>query len=74
MGVDHGRGDIFVTQQLLNGADIVSGLKEVGSKGVPEGMAGDMFVDIREPYGLCDIAVEAAQVEVELLSNLVYGV
>ena len=34
MGVDHRGAKILVSQQLLNRADVVSGLQEVGGKGV----------------------------------------
>ena len=38
MGVDHGGFDVFVTEEFLDGADIVAALEEVGSEGVAEGM------------------------------------
>src|SRR5439155_26453129 len=34
--VDHGRTDIVVTEQLLDGADVVAVREEVGGKAVPE--------------------------------------
>ena len=40
MGVDHGSGHVAVAEQLLDGPDIVAMFKEVGGKGVSEGMAG----------------------------------
>jgi len=39
MGVDHGRAHIPVTQQFLNGADVVTVLQEVRRKRVPECVA-----------------------------------
>jgi len=33
MGVDHGRGQIAVSEQLLNGADVGAALKQVGGEG-----------------------------------------
>ena len=32
VGVDHGGGDIAVTQELLDSADVVAGFEEVGAK------------------------------------------
>ncbi|OGP89159.1 MAG: hypothetical protein A2157_11090 [Deltaproteobacteria bacterium RBG_16_47_11] len=43
MGIDHGGLKILVTQQLLNGPDIVSVLQEVGGKTVPQGMHGGLL-------------------------------
>ena len=37
MGVDHGGFDILVPKQLLDSADIVAILEEVGSEGIPKG-------------------------------------
>ena len=43
MGIDHGGFDVLVAEQLLNGADIVAVLEQVGCKGVPEGVACSSF-------------------------------
>ncbi len=40
MGVDHGRCDVGVTEQLLDGADVVAGFEQVGREGVAKGVAG----------------------------------
>ena len=45
MGVDHGGFDILVSEEFLNGADIVSVLEEVGGEGVAKGVGGDLLVD-----------------------------
>ena len=39
VGVDHCRGHIFVTQQLLHGANIISILQQMCSETVPKGVA-----------------------------------
>jgi hypothetical protein len=39
VGVDHGGLDVAVAQQLLDGADVVPLLEEVGGERVPEGVA-----------------------------------
>ena len=44
MCIDHGGLDIFMAEEFLHGADIVSILKQVGGEGVAEGVATDGFV------------------------------
>jgi hypothetical protein len=39
VGVDHRRADIAVTEQLLNGADIVTVLEHMRGEAVPQGVA-----------------------------------
>jgi len=34
VSVDHGRANVFVAEQLLNHADVVAGLEQVGGEGV----------------------------------------
>jgi hypothetical protein len=46
VGINHGRFDVFVPEQLLHGADIVTTLQQMGGKGVTEGVTGDTFFDI----------------------------
>ncbi len=46
MGVDHGRGQIAVSEQLLNGADVGAALEQVGGEGMAKGMRADV---LREP-------------------------
>ena len=41
MGVDLGGGDVGVSQEFLDDAEIGPAFKEVGGKGVAEGMRGD---------------------------------
>lgn len=38
MGVDHGGSDITVSKKLLDGPDIVTGLKQMACKAVAKGM------------------------------------
>jgi hypothetical protein len=37
VGVDLGRADVGVTEQLLDGAQVAGGFQQVGGKGMPEG-------------------------------------
>ncbi len=48
MGVDHRGFDILVSQQILNSADILAVLKQVGGEGVAEGVMRYTFLDIRK--------------------------
>ncbi len=41
MGVDHGGADVFVTEEFLDGADVIAGLEKVGGERVAEGVTGD---------------------------------
>src|SRR5271157_6548883 len=40
MQVHHGGGDLFMTQELLDGVQMRAGLQEVGGKGMPQRMHG----------------------------------
>ena len=48
VGVDHGGGDVAVAEELLDGADVVAGLEQVGGEGVAQGVAAD---SLGEPSG-----------------------
>ena len=43
VGVDHGRADVLVAEQLLHGANIIAILQQMRSKTVPEGVATGGF-------------------------------
>ncbi len=43
VGVDHGGFDVFVAEEFLDGADVVSVLEEVCGEGVSKGVGGDAF-------------------------------
>jgi hypothetical protein len=58
MGVDHSRADVAVAEELLNGADVVTVLEEVGGKAVAEGVAARVLVDAGVADGLFDGALE----------------
>jgi hypothetical protein len=45
VSVDHGRGDLAVAQELLDGADVLTALQKVGRDGVTEGVATGTLVD-----------------------------
>ncbi len=52
VGVDHGGLEVFVAEQVLDGADVVTALQQVGGKGMTEGVAGDALVDTGLAGGL----------------------
>ena len=45
MGADHGRLDVLVAEEFLNGPDVVTRHEQMGCKGMAEGVASDLFVD-----------------------------
>ncbi len=51
VGIDHGGLDIFMPQELLNGAIIVACLQEVSGERMPKGMTGRMLRDARPSDG-----------------------
>ena len=40
VGVDHGGADIMMPEKLLDGADVIAILQQMGGKGMPEAVAG----------------------------------
>ena len=45
MGVDHGGGDVCVTEELLDDVKIYACMVEVGGVGMTEGVWGGLFED-----------------------------
>ena len=64
MGVDHGGADVLVSEELLDGADVVAVLEEMGGEGVAEGVAGDALGEGGVAVGLGDGALDDGLVEV----------
>ena len=54
VGVDHGGFDILMSEQFLDGANVVSTLQEVRSKRVTECMRGHMLVNLCMMSGFAD--------------------
>lgn len=54
MGVDHRRADVFVAKKLLNGTNIIAGLKHMRGKGVTEGVASGVLDYTRLADGFLD--------------------
>jgi len=51
MGIDHGGSKVFMSEQALDGADVVVVFENMGGKAVTKGMGGDMFLDLGELDG-----------------------
>jgi len=43
VSVNHGRGDVFVSEEFLNGADVLAVFKQMSGETVPECMATGGF-------------------------------
>ena len=63
MGIDHGRTNILVTEQFLHGANVIAILKEMSSKAMPQGMAGDAFSNGGVPRSFFYSPLEAGRVD-----------
>ena len=48
MGVDLGRRNIFVSQQLLDSADVIAAFQEVGGERMAQRVRADGLVDPRQ--------------------------
>lgn len=59
-----GRLDVAVSKQLLDGPDIIAVLEEMGSEGMPEGMAADSFGNTGAKRRFMDGALEERRVHV----------
>jgi hypothetical protein len=64
VGVDHGCLDVFVTQKLLDGANIVMRFQEVGGKAVTQSVGSDELDDTRQASRPFDRLLQAALVQV----------
>ena len=74
MGVDHGRLNVFVAKQLLNGADIITIFKQVRGESVAEDVRSDALLNMCFASGVFDRSMEAACVNVVPANSLAAGV
>ena len=74
MGVDHGGFYVFVPEKLLNSADVVSVLEEVGCEGVTEGVRGNVFVYFGSFCSLFDSFLQVGFMDVMAARFTCYGV
>ena len=64
MGVDHGGVYISVPHQLLDRADVLSTLQQMGSEGVTEGMRRCWLMDAARQHGPTHGLLDQAGIEV----------
>ena len=60
MRIDHGCADVLMSEEFLDGTDIVSLFEEVGSERVAEGMAAAVLGDAGLADGIRDGTLEGA--------------
>ncbi len=51
MRINHSRTDVSVTEQLLNGANVIAVFKEMRGEGVPKRVMAISFLHITESHG-----------------------
>ena len=64
VGVNHRGLDVFVSEQLLDRPDVMSGHEEVGREAVAECVRADLLGDVRFPCGTSDGSLNHRFVEV----------
>jgi hypothetical protein len=64
VGVDHGGGDIPMAEELLDGADVVASIQQVGGEAVPQAVAACLFGEARRAHGVVEGALEDGFVKV----------
>jgi hypothetical protein len=74
MSVDRSGLHVFVSEQFLDSADIVSILEKMGCKGVTERMRGNGLIYFREFSGLFDRFLETRFVDVVAPLNTTEGI
>lgn len=74
VGVDHGCGQIIMSQQGLNRADVGTALKQVGGKGMAKGMSADTLGQTRAAHSYLDRLVNHAGVNMMAADHAAKGV
>jgi hypothetical protein len=76
VSVDHGCGQIAVSEQLLNGADVDAPLEQVGGEGMAKGMRADVLREAGTANSYFDGFIDDAGINVMAASytrTRVYG-
>ena len=61
MQIDHGGFELGMAHGTLHGAEVDTGLEQMGGIGMPEGMGSDVsFADTGALFGLAKSALDAA--------------
>ncbi len=74
VSVDHGGGDVIVTEQSLDGPDIRASLEEVSGETVPEAVGGDPLGDSCVAHRALDGFVDDARVEMVASEDFAHGI
>ncbi len=74
MGVDHGGLYVLVTEEFLDGTNIVSVFEQVGGKGVTEGVRGNKLIYFCEAGSLFDSPLEVCFAQVVTLFDAAYRI
>jgi len=81
VGVDHGRLDVFVAEELLHRANIarrvaslIAVLQQVGGEGMAEGMAADVLFDAGQAGSAVDGTLQTTGVGVMAAGGTVAGI
>jgi hypothetical protein len=64
VGVNHGRFNIGMAEEFLDGADVVAGFEQVGGEGVAEGVAADGLGDAGGAGCAADFLLQAGSIRV----------
>ena len=52
VGIDHGRTDVLVAKQLMDGPDVITALKQMRSERMPKGVATDVLNNVGMAHSL----------------------
>ena len=63
MGVNHSGTNVFVTEEFLHGANIISRFEEVGGKRMAEGVTGDAFGEAQKLDGFSNDLLDGSLTE-----------
>lgn len=63
MGIDLRGAHVFMSQLLLNRADIHASFKQVGGEGMPQGVAAGLFGNTGAPYCHLDGLLNGAGID-----------
>lgn len=74
VGVDHGGLDVFMAEQILDGADVVTGFEQVGGEAVAQSVAGGAFFEAGQFGGAADGFLDGAGAEVVAAGDACAGI
>ena len=69
VGIDHGGDDIAMPQQLLDGPDIIANFQKMSGKGMAQGMAPSVFLNIGLAHSSFDCFLQDRFIQVMSASD-----